>query len=68
MIPYLLLPEPCAGAGVVQAWVLGGTQCNIHNPTLGLSRGPCLHTTSDNNQMRSQHTNVKWSVWAATGV
>ncbi len=35
---------------------LGGPQCYIHNPTLGFSHGTCLHTKSDDNQTRPQHT------------
>jgi hypothetical protein len=35
---------------------LDGPQCNTHNPTLGLSGGTCLHTTSYDDRTRPQHT------------
>jgi len=33
-----------------------GTESNDANPTVGLSCGPYLHTTSEDDQMRPQHT------------
>ncbi len=33
-----------------------GTKCYPYNPSLGLFCGTCLHTTSDNDQTRPEHT------------
>jgi hypothetical protein len=47
-----LLKASCWRCGARQC----GTKCYPYNPSLGLFCGTCLHTTSDDDQTRPEHT------------